>query len=142
MAICFVFQPAHHLAGVPIPRSAGLTRRNGTPHPSPCQARGWPVAAYSSRERFQTVPCFLFQQRRPNSFNKNVDKKIIFTISLVLSRFLCQQKKWGSCLLFYIFVSKDRIENSFDTGSVTKGSHRSCSSADLYESPFNCISGA
>jgi len=34
--ICYVFRP---LRGVPIPRRAGLIRRDGTPHSSPCQAR-------------------------------------------------------------------------------------------------------
>ena len=61
--------------------------------------------------------------------------------SLVTSSVLCQQKKWGSGALFKILISKDRKQNPFHTGSITKSAHGSRSSAYLHESPFNGIGG-
>jgi hypothetical protein len=61
---------------------------------------------------------------------------------VVVSIVLGQQKKWSSCPLFKILMSKDRKQNPFHTGSITKGAHRSGSSADLHESTLNGIGGA
>jgi len=50
-------RPAHLLAGVPIPRNAGLTRRNGTRTLGvPRVSAGGLIAAHGRRGRFETVP--------------------------------------------------------------------------------------
>ena len=62
--------------------------------------------------------------------------------AMVMSIVLCQQKKWSSSSLFKILISKDRKQNPFHTGSITKGSHGSASSSYLHEASFNRIGGA
>src|SRR5512143_3174343 len=62
-----VIRPAHPLGGVPVPRSAGLTRRNGTPHPSPSKTRGL-LAAVSVGDAYmrplQRIACLKRQAKR------------------------------------------------------------------------------
>ena len=71
-------RPSHKLDGVT--KSCDLFVTTSPPHPSPCQSTGQAYCGIHRRERFETVHCFLPVKRCPNSFNKNANKKIIFTI--------------------------------------------------------------
>jgi len=59
-----------------------------------------------------------------------------------MSIVLCQQKKWGSCCLFKVFVCKDCIENSLHARTITEGPHGPASPSDFPESPLNRIGGS